>query len=158
MSAGTTTGGITLSVTDGIGRLVLDRPSHKNSLTKAMCLELTEAVTRLDADPDAHPQALSDFRAELKEAYDKGRHPNLTYFVLKRILLDNLYGVDIMPEAVEICKLLRMEAALQELHRLSQCRSPYALDLHEIDTDGDDHDCTGSGETLTGPAGSSLLA
>ncbi|MGD6980656.1 MULTISPECIES: enoyl-CoA hydratase/isomerase family protein [Citricoccus] len=52
MNAATETGGITVSVTDGIGRLILDRPSHKNSLTKAMCLELTEAVTRLDADPD----------------------------------------------------------------------------------------------------------
>jgi methylglutaconyl-CoA hydratase len=52
MSAATKTGGITVSVADGIGRLILDRPSHKNSLTRTMCLELTEAVARLDADPD----------------------------------------------------------------------------------------------------------
>ena len=32
-------------------------------------------------------------------------HPNPRYFILKSIILNNLYGVDIMPEAVEICKL-----------------------------------------------------
>lgn len=46
------TGSITVSVADGIGRLVLDRPSHKNSLTRSMCMELTEAIARLDTDPD----------------------------------------------------------------------------------------------------------
>ena len=32
-------------------------------------------------------------------------HPNRRYFILKSIILNNLYGVDIMEEAVEICKL-----------------------------------------------------
>ncbi|MBZ0175640.1 MAG: Eco57I restriction-modification methylase domain-containing protein (plasmid) [Candidatus Methanoperedens sp.] len=32
-------------------------------------------------------------------------HPNRRYFILKTIILNNLYGVDIMEEAVEICKL-----------------------------------------------------
>ena len=32
-------------------------------------------------------------------------HPNRRYFVLKSIILNNLYAVDIMVEAVEICKL-----------------------------------------------------
>ncbi|HUT59319.1 MAG TPA: SAM-dependent methyltransferase, partial [Phycisphaerae bacterium] len=32
-------------------------------------------------------------------------HPNRRYFVLKSIVIQNLYGVDIMDEAVEICKL-----------------------------------------------------
>ena len=32
-------------------------------------------------------------------------HPNPRYFVLKSIMLNNLYGVDIMEEATEICKL-----------------------------------------------------
>ncbi len=34
-----------------------------------------------------------------------GRHPNQRYFVLKSIVINNLYGVDIMKEATEICKL-----------------------------------------------------
>ena len=32
-------------------------------------------------------------------------HPNRRYFVYKSIILNNLFGVDIMEEAVEICKL-----------------------------------------------------
>jgi hypothetical protein len=32
-------------------------------------------------------------------------HPNRRYFIFKSIILNNLYGVDIMEEAVEICKL-----------------------------------------------------
>jgi hypothetical protein len=32
-------------------------------------------------------------------------HPNRRYFIYKNIILNNLYGVDIMDEAVEICKL-----------------------------------------------------
>ena len=32
-------------------------------------------------------------------------HPNRRYFILKSIVLNNLYGVDIMEEATEICKL-----------------------------------------------------
>jgi hypothetical protein len=33
------------------------------------------------------------------------KHPNRAYFVLKSIIVNNLFGVDIMPDAVEICKL-----------------------------------------------------
>jgi len=44
----------------------------------------------------------SDFRKTLAEAEE---HPNLRYFILKSIMLNNIYGVDIMPEAIEICKL-----------------------------------------------------
>ena len=32
-------------------------------------------------------------------------HPSRRYFIFKSIILNNLFGVDIMPEAVEICKL-----------------------------------------------------
>jgi type I restriction-modification system DNA methylase subunit len=33
------------------------------------------------------------------------RHPSRRYYIYKNIILHNLFGVDIMPEAVEICKL-----------------------------------------------------
>lgn len=33
------------------------------------------------------------------------QHSNERYFVLKNIIIQNLFGVDIMPEAIEICKL-----------------------------------------------------
>ena len=48
------------------------------------------------------PRHLEDFRKVLDEAE---AHPSERYFILKSIVLNNLYGVDIMEEAVEICKL-----------------------------------------------------
>jgi len=44
----------------------------------------------------------ADFR-KILERIDL--HPNRRYFILKSIILSNLYGVDIMEEAIEICKL-----------------------------------------------------
>ncbi len=44
------------------------------------------------------------------------RHPNEAYFIHKTIIVHNLYGVDIMEEAVEICKLrlfLKLAAQLE---------------------------------------------
>ncbi|NNE17697.1 MAG: SAM-dependent methyltransferase [Myxococcales bacterium] len=43
-----------------------------------------------------------DFRDVLEEV---SRHSNRAYFILKSIIVNNLYGLDIMAEAVEICKL-----------------------------------------------------
>ncbi|MBK9746634.1 MAG: hypothetical protein IPO91_07595 [Chloroflexi bacterium] len=43
-----------------------------------------------------------DFVDELQRV---SAHPNRRYFVLKSIIVNNLYGVDIMDEATEICKL-----------------------------------------------------
>jgi len=51
------------------------------------------------------PEKFSDFRKILNEMNDKARHPSPRYFILKTIILNNLYGVDIMEEATEICKL-----------------------------------------------------
>lgn len=42
------------------------------------------------------------FTEALGEAAD---HPNTAYFVLRQITLNNLFGVDLMEEAAEICKL-----------------------------------------------------
>lgn len=52
--------------------------------------------------PEDHPQKFSDFKQALAQIDE---HPNQDYFVLKSIVVNNLYGVDIMPEAVEIAKL-----------------------------------------------------
>ena len=60
------------------------------------------------AEPPAEPvksqnqKKYGDFRNVLETV---AAHPNLRYFVLKSIILNNLFGVDIMEEAVEICKL-----------------------------------------------------
>lgn len=49
-----------------------------------------------------HPDALKPFRDVLEQM---AKHPNQRYFALKSIVINNLYGVDIVEEAVEICKL-----------------------------------------------------
>ncbi|MBD2138296.1 Eco57I restriction-modification methylase domain-containing protein [Anabaena sp. FACHB-1237] len=48
-------------------------------------------------------------------------HHNRRYFILKKIMLNNLYGVDIMEEATEICKLrlfLKLAAQVTPNHSL----------------------------------------
>ena len=60
-----------------------------------------------------HPRTMSDFREVLRQVEE---HPSERYFILKSIVLNNLYGVDIMEEAVEICKLrlfLKLVAQLE---------------------------------------------
>ena len=60
------------------------------------------------------PEALRDFRMLLEDVRD---HPNERYFILKSISLNNLFGVDIMEEAVDICKLrlfLKLVAQLRK--------------------------------------------
>ena len=49
------------------------------------------------------------------------KHPSERYFILKSIVLNNLYGVDIMEEAVEICKLrlfLKLVAQLESYEQI----------------------------------------
>ena len=60
----------------------------------------------------------NDFRKTL-EAIDQ--HPNRRYFILKSIIINNLYGVDIMEEAIEICKLrlfLKMVAQIDDVNQI----------------------------------------
>ena len=64
------------------------------------------------------PKHLEDFRKVLDEA---DGHPSERYFILKSIVLNNLYGVDIMEEAVEICKLrlfLKLVAQLESYDQI----------------------------------------
>ena len=68
------------------------------------CLDRMHAfIEDLDRSGERHsPRKFEDFRKTLA---DVDRHPNKPYFILKSIIVNNLYGVDIMEEAVEICKL-----------------------------------------------------
>ena len=65
-----------------------------------------------------HPNKYGDFRADLDRIKE---HPNRKYFILKSIIINNLYGVDIMEEAIEICKLrlfLKMVAQVDDVNRI----------------------------------------
>ena len=64
------------------------------------------------------PKALQDFRQILDAA---GQHRNERYYILKSIIVNNLYGVDIMEEAVEICRLrlfLKLAAQLESYNQI----------------------------------------
>ena len=59
-----------------------------------------------------------DFR-ELLDRIEE--HPNRKYFILKSIIINNLYGVDIMDEAIEIYKLrlfLKMVAQIEDVKQI----------------------------------------
>ncbi len=68
------------------------------------CLDRMEAfVADLERSTGGHaPKKFEDFKSTLAKV---SAHPNARYFTLKSIILNNLFGVDIMEEAVEICKL-----------------------------------------------------
>ncbi len=55
-----------------------------------------------EADRQGRAAAHPAFRRVLKEI---NKHSNAEYFILKSIIVGSLYGVDIMEEATEICKL-----------------------------------------------------
>lgn len=60
-------------------------------------------------------QATPDILQEADE------HPNRMYFIYKQVMLNNLYGVDIMPEAGEIARLrmfLKLAAQLTEADKI----------------------------------------
>ncbi len=62
---------------------------------------------------EKHPNWEKEIKAILDHA---AAHPNEAYYIHKTIIVHNLYGVDIMEEAVEICKLrlfLKLAAQLQ---------------------------------------------
>ncbi len=63
------------------------------------------------------PEKLGDFRKVLGQVEE---HASERYFILKSIIIDNLYGVDIMEEAVEICKLRLFLKLVAQLERYDQ--------------------------------------
>lgn len=66
------------------------------------CLERMRRFIDDLEDKPHHPKQYVDFKTALEQI---AAHPNERYFILKTIILNNLYGVDIMDEAAEICKL-----------------------------------------------------
>ena len=71
-----------------------------------VCISKMEEINSND------PKSFVDQLSEIKNKY----RSNIQYFIYKSIILRNLYGVDIMPEAVEIAKLrlfLKMVAVVE---------------------------------------------
>ena len=68
------------------------------------CLERMEAFVA-DLDRTGKKSRIKQFQDFRNIHNNIAGHPNTRYFILKSIILNNLFGVDIMEEAVEICKL-----------------------------------------------------
>ena len=61
-------------------------------------------IERMEQFTAEEPRKYKFFHEVLAEVNSE-EHPNLGYYIYKTIILNNLYGVDIMNEAVEIAKL-----------------------------------------------------
>ncbi|MDZ7816995.1 MAG: DNA methyltransferase [Planctomycetota bacterium] len=82
------------------------------------CLERMKRFIEDLAGKKHHPKQYSDFKKVLAQI---ARHPNERYFILKSIIINNLFGVDIMDEAVEICKLrlfLKLVAQVEKVEQI----------------------------------------
>lgn len=92
-----------LDPTGGSGAFIFAALNVLEPLYEA-CLDRMEAFLAEwgEHGKKAHP----NYHKKLTEVLARvDAHPNRRYFVLKSIILNNLYAVDIMEEAVEICKL-----------------------------------------------------
>lgn len=63
-----------------------------------------ECLNRMEAAVAEQPQLHDDFARTLADMRSD-KHPNPQYYIYKNIILNNLYGVDIMKEATEVAKL-----------------------------------------------------
>jgi hypothetical protein len=84
------------------------------------CINRMETfITELDESSQKHREdKYKDFKDILNKIHE---HPNERYYILKTIILKNLYGVDIMEEAIEICKLrlfLKLAAQVDSVDKL----------------------------------------
>lgn len=74
-------------------------PLYETALDRMRHLVAARAETQAH---EGRYKELRDFDEVLAEV---ARHPNERYFIHKSIVVQNLYGVDLMEEATEICKL-----------------------------------------------------
>lgn len=92
-----------LDPTCGSGAFLFAALNILEPLYEACLCRMEAFVEDLERSGEKHrPEKFSDFQKLLTRV---AAHPNRPYFIFKSIILNNLYGVDIMEEAVEICKL-----------------------------------------------------
>ena len=89
-------------------------------------LPLYQAV--LDAARDGKSQSPSEKMDKILD--EISRHPSEEYYLLKHIALNNLYGVDIMPEAIEIARLRLFLALVSTIERREQLEPLPDLDFN----------------------------
>lgn len=114
-----------LSVLDpacGSGAFLFAALNILDPLYEACIARMEAFVDDLRRSGEKHrPEKMSHFQQVLDQVHDRNLHPNSRYFILKSIILNNLYGVDIMEEATEICKLrlfLKLVAQLDAAEKI----------------------------------------
>lgn len=92
-----------LDPTCGSGAFLFAALNILEPLYEACLVRMEAFVDDLERSGETfRPEKYADFR---RVQANVAAHPNRRYFILKSIILNNLFGVDIMEEAVEICKL-----------------------------------------------------
>ena len=86
-----------LDPTAGSGAFLFAAMNILEPLYEACIMRMEQFVAE---EPKKHK-----FFEEVLQEINAPQHPNLKYYIFKNIILNNLYGVDIMKEAVEIAKL-----------------------------------------------------
>ncbi|MBA7683801.1 hypothetical protein ES703_92186 [subsurface metagenome] len=103
----------------GSGAFLFAALNILESLYEACLDRMQVFLDELDhSDEKHHPEKFGDFRKILAEV---DKHPNRSYFVYKSIIINNLFGVDIMEEGVEICKLrlfLKLVAQVEKVEKI----------------------------------------
>jgi hypothetical protein len=108
-----------LDPTCGSGAFLFAALNVLEPLYEACLDRMREFVDDADASgTKRRKEAVADFRQTLDRV---AAHPSREYFIHKSIVVNNLYGVDIMEEAVEICKLrlfLKLVAQVDNVRHL----------------------------------------
>ena len=90
---------------NGLAKLTVLDPTCGSGAFLFAALNILEPLYELALDRMTHFQQQRHIDAFAQELARVAAHPNRRYFVFKSIIVNNLYGVDIMAEAVEIARL-----------------------------------------------------
>ena len=102
----------------GSGAFLFAALNILESLYEACLDRMQVFLDELEQSKEKHrPEKFSDFRKELELVV---AHPNRKYFIYKTIIVNNLFGVDIMEEATEICKLRLFLKLVAQIDRAVQ--------------------------------------
>jgi hypothetical protein len=107
-----------LDPTCGSGAFLFAALNILKPLYEACLIRMQGFIEDMESAGPHHPAKFNDFKLILEESK---RHPKQDYFILKAIIVNNLFGVDIMEEAVEICKLrlfLKLVAQVESQDRI----------------------------------------
>jgi len=104
-----------LDPTCGSGAFLFAALRLLEPLYETCLLRMTTFVAEFDRAGET--RKAPDFREVLARMAE---HPNRPYFIRKSIILNNLYGVDIMEEAVEIAKLRLFLALISQAETVGQ--------------------------------------